>query len=80
MDIIGYTITFFVSWWLILFMVLPLGVTTHSETGEKVTDGIEVGSPVKANMRQKFRLTTKFTIVFILLVGVIDYLDLISIR
>ncbi|MBT6037489.1 MAG: DUF1467 family protein, partial [Kordiimonadaceae bacterium] len=32
MNYIGYSITFFISWWLFLFMVLPFGVTTHSET------------------------------------------------
>ncbi len=80
MDFIGYSITFFVSWWLFLFMVLPLGVTTHNETDEEITDGIEVGSPVHANIKQKFLLTTKITIGFVMIVGVIDYLDLISIK
>lgn len=80
MDFIGYSITFFVSWWLFLFMVLPIGVTTHSETDEEITDGIEVGSPIKANMRYKFKLTTIITIGFMILVGIIDYLELISIK
>lgn len=80
MDFIGYSITFFVSWWLFLFMVLPLGVTTHSETDEEITDGIEVGSPVQANIKQKFWLTTKITIGFMVIVGIVDYLDLISIK
>ncbi len=80
MDVIGYSITFFVSWWLILFMVLPLGVTTHSESDEEITDGVEVGSPVNANMKHKFKLTTLITICFVIIVGIVDYLDLISIK
>jgi len=80
MDYIGYSITFFVSWWLFLFMVLPMGVTTHSETDEETTDGIEVGSPVHANIKQKMLITTGITIVFMILVTLVDYLDLISIK
>ena len=80
MDFIGYSITFFVSWWLILFMVLPIGVTTHSETDEEITDGIEVGSPVQANIKKKMLMTTYFTIGFMIFVGLVDYLNLISIK
>ena len=80
MNYIGYSITFFVSWWLFLFMVLPLGVTTHSETDEEVGDGIEVGSPVHANIKKKMLMTTGVTICFIIIVGIVDYLDLVSIK
>lgn len=80
MNIIGYSITFFVSWWLIFFMVLPFGVQTHNESDEEIKDGIEVGSPVKANIKQKMLVTTGIAILFTLLVGFIDYLDLITIR
>ena len=80
MNYIGYSVTFFVSWWLFLFMVLPIGVTTHSETDEEITDGIEVGSPVHANIKQKMLITSGITIVFMVLVMLIDYFDLISIK
>ena len=80
MDYIGYSVTFFVSWWLFLFMVLPIGVTTHSETDEEITDGIEVGSPVHANIKKKMIITSGITIVFMVLVTLIDYFDLISIK
>ena len=56
MNIIGYSITFFVSWWIILYMVLPLGVKTHSETDDVIEDGVEVGSPIHANIKQKMVL------------------------
>ncbi|MBT5765443.1 DUF1467 family protein [Emcibacteraceae bacterium] len=79
MNFIGYSITFFVSWWIILFMVLPIGVTTHNETDETLEDGVEIGSPIHANIKQKMILNTIITICFVALVGVIDYFDLISI-
>ncbi len=80
MSYIGYSITFFISWWLFLFMVLPLGVTTHSEIDEDVKDGIEVGSPVQANIKKKMLITTSVTICFMIIVMIIDYFDLISIK
>ncbi len=80
MNLVGYSISFFVSWWLILFLVLPFGVTTHSETGEKIEDGIEVGSPIEANIKQKMLITTALTVGFIVLISIVDYLDLIKIN
>ena len=80
MNYIGYSITFFISWWLFLFMVLPLGVTTHSEVDDDVEDGIEVGSPVQANIKKKMLMTTGITICFMIIVTIVDYFDLISIK
>ena len=80
MSYIGYSITFFVSWWLFLFMVLPLGVTTHSELDEDVEDGIEIGSPVQANIKKIMLMTTGITICFMIIVIIVDYFDLISIK
>ncbi len=61
-------------------MVLPVGVTTHSETDEEIKDGIEVGSPVKANIKKKMIMTTWITIGFMVIVSIVDYLDLVSIN
>ncbi|MBT5187729.1 MAG: DUF1467 family protein [Kordiimonadaceae bacterium] len=80
MNAVGYSITFFVSWWLFLFMVLPIGVITHSETDEEIKDGIEVGSPVHANIKKKMLITTGITIIFMIIVAIVDYLDLVSIK
>jgi len=80
MNYIGYSITFFISWWLFLFMVLPMGVTTHSEIDKDVKDGIEIGSPVQANIKNKMLITTSITIFFMIIVMIIDYFDLISIK
>ncbi|MDG1004965.1 MAG: DUF1467 family protein [Emcibacteraceae bacterium] len=80
MSYIGYSITFFISWWLFLFMVLPMGVTTHSEIDKDVEDGIEIGSPVQANIKNKMLITTTITIFFMIIVIIIDYFDLISIK
>ncbi len=80
MNFIGYSITFFVSWWLFLFMVLPVGVTTHSETDEETKDGIEVGSPIHANIKKKMVITTIITVIFMIIVSLVDYFDLVHIK
>ncbi|MDG1995490.1 MAG: DUF1467 family protein [Emcibacteraceae bacterium] len=80
MDIIGYSLTFFVSWWIILFMILPLGVKTHSESDEEIAKGVDVGSPIHANIKQKMKLNTIVTICFVMVIGLIDYFDLITIK
>ncbi|MEZ5756974.1 MAG: DUF1467 family protein [Emcibacteraceae bacterium] len=80
MNYIGYSITFFISWWFFLFIVLPIGVTTHSELDEDVEDGIEVGSPVDANIKKKMLMASGLTVCFMILVAIIDYFDLISIK
>jgi len=80
MNAIGYSITFFVSWWLFLFMVLPVGVVSHSEADEEISEGNEVGAPVQANIKKKMLMTTGITFIFMIIVGIVDYLDLVSIK
>lgn len=80
MTFVGYSVTFFVSWWLILFMVLPFGIKSHSETDEKIEDGIEVGSPIKADIARKMLITTAIALGFISIVILVNYFDLISIK
>lgn len=80
MNFIGYSITFFVSWWIILFLVLPFGIKTHNESDEEIAEGVEIGSPIHANIKQKMKLNTVITVCFVAVIGVIDYFDLISIK
>ena len=61
-------------------MVLPFGITSHSELDEEIKDGIEVGAPVQANIKKKMWITTGITVCFIILVGFVDYFDLVSIK
>ena len=80
MNYIGYSITFFLSWWLFFFIVLPIGVTTHNELDEEIEEGIEVGSPVEANIKKKMLMATGLTVCFMIIVALVDYFDLISIK
>lgn len=44
-------------WWLVLFTILPLGITGQAETGE-VVQGTESGAPVDPGLKHKAWLTT----------------------
>ena len=45
-------------WWTVLFVVLPLGVTSHAEAGIDRGDGGDPGAPVDPKLKKKFFTTT----------------------
>ena len=47
-----------ITWWVVLFAVLPLGSRSHAEAGIEVTDGGDPGAPVVPNLKRKFITTT----------------------
>lgn len=57
---------YFVMWWLLLFIVLPLSVQSQAEAGDVVA-GSDPGAPVMPAMRERAILTTLLsTIVFVI--------------
>lgn len=59
MDWFACAITYAVMWWLVLFMVLPVGVKVPEERPD-----IEyASSPVKANMRKKLLATSLLALI-----------------
>jgi predicted secreted protein len=58
----AYTISsilaiYFVLWWIVLFVTLPFGVRTQSETDDAVP-GTDPGAPVAAMIARKLLWTT----------------------
>lgn len=51
---------YFVLWWIVLFVTLPLGMRTHEEEGE-VTLGTEASAPRAPRLLFKAFLTTVIT-------------------
>ena len=49
---------YLVIWWTVLFVVLPLGVTSHHEAGIDLGDGGDPGAPVDPKLKKKFLTTT----------------------
>ncbi|PHR60315.1 MAG: hypothetical protein COA47_07920 [Robiginitomaculum sp.] len=62
MGIITSLALFFIIWWLVLFVTLPLGVRGQWED-DATEKGTEPGAPIKANIGRKFLLTTLIALV-----------------
>ena len=61
-------------WWTVLFVVLPLGVTSHAEAGIDRGDGGDPGAPVDPKLKKKFLTTTRIsTVLFAVLWTVIHF-------
>jgi predicted secreted protein len=56
---------YFVIWWIVLFAMLPIGVRTAEEAGEKVSPGTAESAPLFPRLLPKMLATTVVaTIVF----------------
>ena len=56
---------YFIIWWTVLFAVLPIGVRTSEEAGEKITPGNAESAPHMPNLLPKMVATTVVsTIIF----------------
>ena len=49
---------YLVVWWVVLFVVLPLGAQSHHEAGIDLKDGGDPGAPVVHNLKRKLVTTT----------------------
>ena len=52
LGIVGGTALYFVIWWTLLFVTLPIGVRSQHETGN-IVRGSEPGAPSAPNLRMK---------------------------
>ena len=71
MGIATGIMVYVICWWLIWFMVLPIGVVTQEESDEDVVPGTVKSAPVKSRLGIKALATT---VVAALVWGVIYYL------
>ena len=61
-------------WWTVLFVVLPLGVTSYHEAGIDPGDGGDPGAPVDPKLKKKFLTTTWIaTVLFLIFWAVIHF-------
>ena len=49
MSILSLIIVFTIIWWVVIFMVLPIGINSQTN---------EAGAPLKPNLKKKFLITT----------------------
>lgn len=66
-------VIYFTIWWIVLFAVLPWGVTSQSESGD-VVRGSEPGAPVAPRLLAKVLWTTGLSaVVFAIVMAMFAY-------
>ncbi len=78
MSIFTALATYFVLWWLCLFVVLPWGVRSQHESDE-MTPGTDPGAPVLPNLKRKLVWTTIVTSVVFAALSVVYALRLVTV-
>ena len=68
--------TFFLTWWIVIFMVLPLGVQRE----EAPALGHDHGAPKNANFKYKAKLTTILSLLITFLIYCLTSFGLFSLR
>lgn len=64
MSILEIIVTLVITWWTVLFFVLPFG----NEYEENPATGLANSSPVKAHLKVKALITTGITLIITLIV------------
>jgi len=54
---------YFITWWIVLFAILPWGVKSQTEHGEEIAAGTDPGAPVLPKLKSKILWTTIVTTV-----------------
>ena len=62
-GVVNSLVVFLIAWWIILFLMLPIGVRSQDEAGE-VVDGTEPGAPTDPQLARKAWWTTVATSLF----------------
>lgn len=71
-GVVNGLVVFLITWWLVVFMTLPIGVRSQEEQGE-VTEGSERGAPVAPMLAQKAWWTTIATsVIWIIYFGIAE--------
>ena len=71
---------FVILWGLVFFTMLPTGVKTAEEAGEKTGEGHATSAPVKPELKRKLVMTTLITIVLFGLYATVEASGLISFK
>lgn len=56
-GVVNGLVVFAITWWLVIFIMLPIGVRSQEESGE-VVEGSEPGAPVAPMLAKKAGWTT----------------------
>ncbi len=80
MQPVSIAAIYFITWWMVLFLVLPWGTSSAHELGEEVEPGSTKAAPVKPRMLMKFAITTVLSAVVFAIIYVVVTNELISLE
>tara|TARA_Y100001958_G_C20756974_1_gene238763 strand:- start:75 stop:332 length:258 start_codon:yes stop_codon:yes gene_type:complete len=69
---------FFILWWIVFFIVLPLNVTTHMDKDIDI-EGTHGSVPINPNLLYKIIVTTFVTFIILLILIAIFYFNILTI-
>ena len=78
MDLAWTLSLYFITWWMVLFAILPLGVRSHHDEGTAPEPGHDPGAPVNPNLKKKAITTSWVTAVIIAVVWIIARFNLVQ--
>lgn len=76
MNIVSAIVVYVITWWVVLFMVLPWGV----KPPEEVEEGHATSAPDRPRLLLKFGITTAVSAVIWLIIYVLVISDVFSFR
>ena len=79
MAITSAIVLFAVVWFMVMFIVLPIGRRTQGDDGE-VVPGTQAGAPVNFNLRRTMMIVTAIALVIWAIICAVIISELISIR
>jgi predicted secreted protein len=56
---------YFISWWLVFFIILPINIKSHHEAGAPHVPGAEASAPYRPNLRRKVFTTSWITVLLV---------------
>lgn len=78
MDLAWTLSLYFITWWMVLFAILPLGVRSHHDEGTTPGAGHDPGAPVNPNLKKKAITTSWVTAIIIAIVWIIARFNLVQ--
>ena len=80
MSVMTSILVYVIIWWLIFFMMLPVGVKSQDESDEEVVPGSPSSAPAKPDLWRKALTTTLIAaVLFAVFYLVVEY-DVVSLR
>ena len=78
MDLAWTLSLYFITWWMVLFAILPLGVRSHHDEGTTPGEGHDPGAPVNPNLKKKAITTSWVTAIILAIVWIIARFNLVQ--